>query len=282
MIRAEALFARSPPVRVGPVSFAFDAGVHAVLGRREDGVALLLAVLAGRVRRYVGTLTFLGAGAPPRHAVAYVPLDAVLPDALDVDEVLAVAAGIRREPARPASQRLAVLGLAPLTSRPVRSLTVAEVRAVAIAEAVTSHARIVLLEEPYMALDPRAAPHLAGALRDKARAGACVVVGTASPRDAVSLADDVLVLDRGLSVQSAVPVAPAERKGARLRLRASDPRALLGSLATETAVHDVAFDGSALLVGGADPVELAEAVARGVLRSGVRLDAMISDAPEVA
>jgi ABC-2 type transport system ATP-binding protein len=283
VIRAEALTARAPPVRIGPLSFALGAGLHAVVGAREDGVGLLLAVLGARLRVRSGVLQVEGRPLElARASIAYVPLDTSLPDALRVDETLALAARMRGEPLRSPTERLATLGIAPLSTQPVRNLSQPETRAVAVAEAVTSSARVVILEEPYVTLDPRAAPLLEAALRARAASGACIVIGTASPRDAAALADDQLILHKGLQVRAGRTNAADVTRGtggARLRLRVGDARALLGELATETAVRSIQHERAEIVVTGEELVPLATAVGRAVVRAGVRLDAMLADAP---
>src|SRR5690242_7876924 len=77
---------RMPRV-LAPLTVALGPGMHALLGGVDDGVALVLAVLAGLVRPSSGRALVVG-GAPQdartRRAVAHVPLDVVLPDPLRV------------------------------------------------------------------------------------------------------------------------------------------------------------------------------------------------------
>jgi len=102
VIELDRVAARRRPLALASVSLRWGAGVHAVLGRREDGGALLLALIAGAARPRSGRVTVLG-GAPEdasvRTRVAVVPLDPTLPDALRVGEalVLATRAGLDPE-----------------------------------------------------------------------------------------------------------------------------------------------------------------------------------------
>jgi ABC-2 type transport system ATP-binding protein len=277
MITVANLSARRPPLALARVSFELGPGVHAVLGAPTDGSPLLLAVLAGHERPRDGAVRVLESFAgDPRTArsIAYVPLAPTLPDALTVREVLEVASAVRGdEPAR-AEDRLDALGIASLASRRVRSLSSDEARAVAIAEALTSRVvSVLLLEEPLVGVDPRAAVLMAERLRTRGAKGACVVVATASPADASALARSVLVLARGALVQHDAPstLAAIAASPARVRVVASDARALLAELAREPAARDVEVQGGALFANGDTHVDLAAAIARAVVRANVDL-----------
>ena len=274
---------RTPRVLL-PLTLTLGPGLHALLGNVDDGVALVLAVLAARVRPMGGRVLVLG-GAPSddatRRAVAYVPLDVSLPHPMRVDEALAMAAELRGEPRQDAHARLEARGIAPLATRHVRSLAPDEAHAVALVEAVTSQARLLLLHEPYVLLDPRAAALLAGRLRARARAGACVVVATASVRDAADLAEDHLVFERGALVRRSGALedlaAPGAR-GVRLRVVSSDARALLGALSAEPTVTALESRDGVLLVGGTDLVAVASAVAAAALRADTEILSLRPDA----
>ncbi|WP_394823290.1 ATP-binding cassette domain-containing protein [Pendulispora albinea] len=304
MIELERTKARAAPVGLGPLSASFGAGIWAILGTKSDGVSLLLDVLAARVRHKAGGVTVLGDSpdAPEiRRAVGYVPLDAVLPDELRVAEALELARAIRgdgtagssaarnsaagglaavnsaaagstaRNSAADPVARLSQLGLESLAPRRLRTLDRAEIRAVAMAEALTSQAvRVLLVEEPFLAMDARAVSVLPKLLRQRAKDGACIVIGTASPRDARALTDKHLTLERGV-LSEAAPHRPSE---VELHVVASDPRILAGALAREEAALAIVASDHGVIVRGTDPLAMAGAVSRAVLASGVTLDAL--------
>jgi ABC-type multidrug transport system ATPase subunit len=279
VIELDRVAARRRPLALASVSLHWGAGVHAVLGRREDGGALLLALIAGAARPRSGRVTVLG-GAPDdasvRTRVAVVPLDPTLPDALRVGEAMVLAAAIRGEPAREPSDRLRVLGIESLAKRPVRSLSLAEARAVALAEAVTSsRVRVLLVEEPLVAMDPRASGLLPEQLRARGTEGCAVVLLTASHRDAGDLADDHVLIERGGIITQAASTgarpgaSPAE---ARLRVVAQDSpaaRAIVVALALDETVEGVAQEGASIVARGRDAVALARCVGRAIVEAGV-------------
>jgi ABC-2 type transport system ATP-binding protein len=285
VIRAVGLAARAAPLQLAALTFELQGAVHAFIGAPADGVALVLAVIAGEVRPTAGVLEVLG-GSPEssRRAIGYVPLDVALPNVMRVGEVLDLAAEIRGESVGDAARRLGALGVAPLVGRPVNSLSSPEMRAVAMAEAVTSRARVLLLEEPLVGLDPRASALLAARLRERAYDGACVVLSTASTRDAIDLADVLYLFDRGALVRivrANDPLAAASAKGVRMRVRASDTRALLAALAKEKDVLDVATEKSMLVLSGESALGIAQAVARAALAEGVELEMLRLEAPSL-
>jgi ABC-type multidrug transport system ATPase subunit len=284
VIRAEGLVPRGLRMRIAPLTLALGAGVHALLGGPEDGVRVVLALFAGRLRAKAGSLRVLGKPIEDaRTCIGYVPLDVALPDAFRVDEALDCAAAIRGEHAPAAAERLAALGVQPLAQRPVRTLTLAEARAVAIAEAVTSNADVLLIEEPFVSLDPRATGPLAKRLRARAAEGACVVVSTASPRDAAELADTQIVFDRGIVLRATANEVRTARsvRGARLSIGVTDRSAVLAALAAEGCIRGIESDRAAIVVVGDDVTQLAGAVARAVVASGADLEWMRPEAPSL-
>lgn len=283
MIQLVDVSARAAPYSVSNLSLEAGAGVRSVLGKPSDGAPLLLAVLAGWVRPRSGKALVLGAFPEVgRRQIAYVPLDTRLPRSLRVAEVLEIAASLRGDNAGTARARLDVLGVASLADRWTDSLSPAEAHAVALAEALTSTARVLLFEEPLVDLEPRAYGGLGSILRARAEAGASIVIGTSSPRDALDLSDEQWVLDRGRIVATtratdARMLSASPRS--RLRVLARDARALLGALASEPHFGEIEMDGKALLLGGTDAVAMAESVSRAALAAGVELEVMRLEAP---
>jgi ABC-2 type transport system ATP-binding protein len=281
VIALEAVSARRPPAALESLSLTWGPGIHAALGSPGDGGPLLLAVMAGAVRPRAGKVQVL-MGSPAdkgvRERVAFVPLEPPLPEAMRVGAVLELAATLRGDGAGGAVERLAALGVEALASRRVRSLSREEARAVALAEATTSpQVRVVLIEEPLVGLDPRAAARLSVVLRERAREGCAIVIATASARDASALADDQILLRRGraagygASIDLASGAAPGGATGARVRIVASDARTLLAALAREPEVHAVAHRDGTVVARGADALALARAAGRAVIDAGVEV-----------
>jgi ABC-type multidrug transport system ATPase subunit len=291
VIRLERVAARQRPLALASVTVSWGAGVHSVLGTRSDGGPLLLSLVAGLVRPRSGIVRVLDAdaGSPEVHRqVARVPVDVALPDALRVDESLALAATIRREPSRSAADRLAPLGIEALADRPVRALSRPEARAVALAEALSStRVRVVLLEEPYALMDARACARLAGCVRARADAGCAVIVDTASTRDAADLADDHVLLRAGALVGRAgsmEELATSTVDGARIRIVARDEedgRAIGSALAREAEVRSVERTGAAVVARGPNAASLAQAAERAIVAAAHDVTEIRIDPPSL-
>jgi ABC-type multidrug transport system ATPase subunit len=260
------------------VSFVWGSGVLAIMGTPFDGVSTLLAVLAGMITPRVGRASIEGrTPAEERARIAYVPLEASLPEAMRVEEVCDLAANIRKETPMPAAQRLAVLGLEGLARRPCRTLTMSEARSVLLALALTSPAPVVLVEEPLSALEPAAASRALEAIRARAATGASIIVTTASVRDATRVGDRLAIMTAGTlgPVHAAQPHVTGGVARIRLALPAeSRPAALVAALADEADVASVDTAARTLLVAGKDLVAIAAAITRAVASSGIDVEAI--------
>ncbi len=271
-IDAKALTARRAGVDLSPTTLHLEAGRHALLGRKEDGVGLLLACLAGDARPKGGALTVLGEvpwSTRIRARVAWVPLEVKLPDVLRVDETIALARRIRKNAAVDASAVLAPLGLEPLAKRRIDSLDPSEVRAVALAEAIAAPSvQVILVEEPFVAMAAPASAALPGVLA--ARKNTCLVVATASAHDASLVAHDFALFDRGRLVRI-VSEAPLRttRETPRMLVVADDTRALAAELAKSADIARLELGTRGLVVEGADVRTLAAAVNAAIVESRV-------------
>jgi len=273
----------APRVELGPVSFSLDAGgSYALVGAPADGVDLLLAILAGTIAPRKGAVSVREAAPTPSASVAYAPYTPDLPAVLDVDDFLRLASRIRGEAETSSPEdRLGVLGVAPLARRRIGSLTFEESRTVALVEALTSRADLLLLADPLVELDPRAVSHVPTALAARAQGGTTLVLTTASRHDAQALCRDWLLFERGkLTLRTAdddewMPVPTAA--GARLFIRSEGARYLLAELAGDPTFQTVQADGAELVVTGRDPVVMATAVATAARRANAELDVLRFD-----
>jgi ABC-type multidrug transport system ATPase subunit len=142
----------------------------------------------------------------------------------------------------------------------------------------------VLVEEPFVALDPRAASKLADAIRTRARDACAVVVATASARDASDLADDHVLLQAGAVVGRAASLellSGSAAPGARVRIVTSQPQALLTELARDPGVEAIGRRDGAVVARGADALALARAAGRAVLASGADVIELRFEAPSI-
>jgi len=209
------------------VTFEVQPGeVLAVLGPNGAGKSTVLRVLAGLARPHFGqvrldgtTLDDPAAGIrlpPHRRPIGMVFQDHLLfPHLSTVDNVAfgLRARGASRESARAvAAGWVARMNLSDHSSSKPRSLSGGQAQRIALARALAGDPRLLLLDEPLSALDARTKLDVRADLRHHLAdyAGATVLV-THDPVDAMALADQLVVVERGRVVQVGTPVAVSRR-----------------------------------------------------------------------
>ncbi|PWI44619.1 ABC transporter permease [Streptomyces sp. ICBB 8177] len=174
--------------------------------------------------------------APHRRGVAWVPQDGALFPHLTALSNTAYglrAQGVPRKEARAlALDWLERLGVGPLARRKPGRLSGGQAQRVALARALAARPRLLLLDEPLAALDQTTRAHVRHTLREHLAgfAGVCLIV-THDPVEAVSLADQVLVLDSGRQVQYAPPAEVARHPRSPWVARMLGRNAWTGTLA---------------------------------------------------
>jgi molybdate transport system ATP-binding protein len=200
------------------VRFSLSEGeTLAVLGPNGAGKSTLLDVLSGLVRPdsghvRLGDTTLVSTGNDtrdtwlPPHArgVALLAQEALLFPHLSVRDNVAFgprSAGSDRARARVIAERwLDRVDAAGLADRRPRRLSGGQAQRVAVARALATEPRLLLLDEPFGALDAGVAPAMRRLLAE-VLVERTVVIVTHDPLDALALADRVIVLDEGRIVE---------------------------------------------------------------------------------
>ncbi|GAA4852815.1 hypothetical protein GCM10023221_35850 [Luteimicrobium xylanilyticum] len=226
----------------------------AVVGPNGAGKSTLLSVVAGLYVPTSGRVVLTGARGegdrvltdtaagtlvpPARRGVVLLGQRPELFEHLTVRANVAFgprAAGLRRADARDVASRwLDAVGAQGLARRRAQALSGGQAQRVAIARAFAAEPQVVLLDEPLAAVDVPSVPHLREVLR-RALAGVTALVVTHDVADALALADDVVVVDRGRVVEHgpAAEVLDAPRSAFLRQLPAATGRAgILGSVST--------------------------------------------------
>ncbi|GAA2523016.1 ABC transporter ATP-binding protein [Pilimelia columellifera] len=207
----------------GPVSAltgvdlrAPEGSLTAVLGPSGCGKTTLLRCVAGFERVDAGAITVAdrtvagpGTHVPPhRRRVAVVPQEGALFPHLSV--AANVAYGLDR-PARRSGrveEVLALVGLAGYGARMPHQLSGGQQQRVAVARALAPRPPLVLLDEPFSALDAALRGGLRRDVREALRAdGATGILVTHDQGEALSMADQVAVMRAGVIVQAGAPAA---------------------------------------------------------------------------
>ena len=186
----------------------------AVLGPSGCGKTTLLRIVAGFETADAGEVVIGGrsvAGpglhlAPERRRIGVVPQEGALFPHLTVARN--VAFGLPRRTGRGGrvAEMLELVGLAGYGERMPHELSGGQQQRVALARALAPEPALVLLDEPFSALDTG----LRAALREDVRtalhaAGATAVLVTHDQQEALSTADQVAIVRDGRVVQSAIP-----------------------------------------------------------------------------
>lgn len=184
----------------------------AVVGPNGAGKSTLLGLIAGSLRPTTGILRLGGvpmAGegrfVPPHcRRVAHVEQRPLLFPHLDVlGNVMfgPLARGVgRRQARRRALEELDATGCRELASRRVHQLSGGQAQRVALARGLAIDPDVVLLDEPFAALDVGVTPALRRLLRDRLE-GLTTLLVTHELLDVVSLADRLIVVEDGCVVR---------------------------------------------------------------------------------
>ena len=199
-----------------------QGALAAVLGPSGCGKTTLLRLVAGfdtadAGEVMIGGRVVVGAGValpPERRRVGMVPQEGALFPHLSVGAN--VGFGLPRgQRSRRVAEMLELVGLGGYATRMPAELSGGQQQRVALARALAPNPALVLLDEPFSALDTG----LRAALREDVRAalratGATAVLVTHDQQEALSIADLVAVLRDGEVVQAGTPVdlyrAPAD------------------------------------------------------------------------
>jgi len=185
------------------ISFSIEPGAcMALLGRNGAGKTTLLRIVAGLARPSRGKVTILGEenrGRPARASVGILGHGVSLYDELSAYENLRLFARLYGLPDanRAAVKWLERTGLERVKDGLVREFSRGMRQRLAVARAFLHEPAVLLLDEPFTALDDRAIELLQGLLRDAIEQGRTVLISTHQLREALELATDVTLLVRG-------------------------------------------------------------------------------------
>jgi heme ABC exporter ATP-binding subunit CcmA len=174
----------------------------ALLGRNGAGKTTLLRILAGLSRASRGEIRVFGRDALDRAArssVGVIGHGIGIYDELSAYENLRLFASLYGlTDARQVAERwLKRTGLDRVRDGLVREFSRGMRQRLAVARAFLHEPRLLLLDEPFTALDDRAIALLQEVLREAMAGGATVVLSTHQLREALELATHVVLMERG-------------------------------------------------------------------------------------
>ena len=185
----------------------------AILGSSGAGKSTLLRLIAGFEKPDQGQIEFDGAEVAGEHFVpaekrkiGIVPQDGALFPHLNVYDNIGF--GIAKDPDRASriQQLLVLTELEGLEKRKPQELSGGQMQRVALARALAPRPKLVLLDEPFSALDAELRDRLRNDVRRIIRAeGVSAILVTHDQEEALSLADRVAVLREGRIIQVGTP-----------------------------------------------------------------------------
>jgi heme ABC exporter ATP-binding subunit CcmA len=185
------------------ISLSADPGTClALLGRNGAGKTTLLRILAGLSRPSRGSVSILGR--PVRDAQARRSIG-ILGHGIAVYEEFSAYENLRLfaqlygldDPHRAALEWLDRIGLAAAANGLVREFSRGMRQRLALARAFLHNPTVLLLDEPFTALDDRAIAILQGLLAEARSQGRTLILSTHQLREALELATHVALIQRG-------------------------------------------------------------------------------------
>ena len=223
---------------VGPVSFRVEAGEWtALLGRSGAGKSSLLRAVAGLENELSGTVE-ASDGAPLRNRLAWMAQDPLLAPWLSVAANVSFGARMRGETIDPSSveSALCAVGLESYAERSPATLSGGERQRVALARTLYEDRRVILLDEPFSALDALTRDEVSALAAERLQ-GCTVLHVTHDPLEAARLAHRVLILGpdgRRISVpEFAAPPPPRNASAADTYTLAANLRRALAKLESQ-------------------------------------------------
>jgi ABC-2 type transport system ATP-binding protein len=208
VVLQEASRAYGPTLAVDRLSLTVvDGEIHAVLGKNGAGTTTVLRMLSGLVRPTSGSVRIAGVDvARDVHAVS--ALVGIVPSG-DRSFYLRLSApenllffgrlhGLRKARARErAEAALAEVGLSHVGSQPMSVFSHGMQKRVAVARALLTEPRVLLVDEATHDLDPEGSSTVRDLVRSAADGGAAVLWATQRVEEVRGFADRVTLLERG-------------------------------------------------------------------------------------
>ncbi len=193
-----------------------DQEFVAVLGSSGAGKSTLLRLIAGFEKPDAGSIELDGVGisdsnsvlAPEKRSIGIVPQDAALFPHLTVSQNVGfgLQGGSSQERQARVAELLELVELAEYANTKPEKLSGGQAQRVALARALAPKPKLILMDEPFSALDAELRTRLRLDVKAILKAeGATVVLVTHDQEEALSLADRVAVLRNGQIVQVGSP-----------------------------------------------------------------------------
>jgi len=194
------------PVLKGVTTIIDQGKVNVLLGPNGSGKTTTLKLILGILKPFAGEVKVFGLNpavepVKVRRMIGYVPEDDLVYHSLRVREYLSFIAKIYGVPNSELEENMRRVMEAFMIKEYgdyyIGSLSHGLKRRVLLAAAFIHNPKILLLDEPFIGIDPRIAKALKIVLKEKAREGKLIIVTTHILEIAEAIADKVILLFRG-------------------------------------------------------------------------------------
>jgi Cu-processing system ATP-binding protein len=213
-------------VAVGGVSFAVAAGERlALLGHNGAGKTTLIKLMLGLIAPSEGRLRVLGerpgdVASPGRRAIGFLPEAVAFHEAMTGAELIAFYARLKGWPPRDGRALLERVGLGAAAGRRVSTYSKGMRQRLGLAQALLGNPRLLLLDEPTSGLDPELRQSFYELVRERAAAGAAVILSSHVLTELEERTDRIAIMNRGRLVALGRLEELRERAGLPVVVRA--------------------------------------------------------------
>lgn len=240
---------------VDAVSFGIEPGQAVSLwGSNGAGKTTLIRCLLGVVR-FRGSIAVGGQdvrrrGKKTRSLIGYVPQELAFHDDVRLGSAMAFFARLHRAPPDAAERSLRTVGLAGHERKRVRDLSGGMKQRLALGVALLADPPVVVLDEPTSNLDASGRGEVVDTLRQLKARGKTLVFASHRPDEVITLADRVLVMERGRLIRDTTPAGmwPTETAVQTVRLYVADGMERPAAGMLQRAGHTVNLNGHGLCV----------------------------------
>jgi len=171
-----------------------------IIGPNGAGKSTALGLASGLLRPSAGRVTLNDVPLADRAgegAVGFMPQRSIFPASLHPREILKFSQRACAAPAAVCEAAMRLGGLDAVLDKPVRELSGGWLRRLGIACALLTQGPVLLLDEPFVGLDPETLDRLIDHLRRRSRDGGIVVTTSHDFEEIDSLGPQLVVLDEG-------------------------------------------------------------------------------------
>lgn len=256
MIRANSITKRFGRVKaVSDLTFDLESGGSIALwGSNGAGKTTLIRCLLGVIRcrgtAAIGGVDVRRRGRHARALVGYVPQELAFHDDARLGSAMMFFARLRNVDAPRTAGALEAVGLVGQERKRVRDLSGGMKQRLALAIALLSDPPLIILDEPTSNLDAAGRGEVVATLQRLRNDGKTLLFASHRPDEVISLADRVLVMEKGRLVRDTTPAElwPTEKPVQVVRLHLSLASESEAADALRAAGHAVHLNGHGLCV----------------------------------